>query len=83
MNELKMDIKKYAATHTYCEHICRCASGSLLYFPRLKAVYHTSGYLIAENIANRFAFSEFCNAFELGAEVYANHFRAKKILGLA
>ena len=59
MNELKMDIKKYAATHAYCEHICGCASGSLFYFPRLKAVYHTSGYLIA------------------------NHFRAKKILGLA
>ena len=80
MNELKMDIKKYAATHTYCEHICGCASGSLFYFPRLKAVYHSSGYLIAENVANRVAFSEFCNAFELGSEVYANHFRAKKII---
>ena len=28
-------------------------------------------------------FSEFCNAFELGSEVYANHFRVKKILGIA
>lgn len=25
MTELKMDVKKYAATHTYCEHICGCA----------------------------------------------------------
>lgn len=33
MNELKMDVKKYTATHTYCEHICGCASGSLFYFP--------------------------------------------------
>lgn len=78
MNAFKIDVKKYAATHAHCEHICGYASGSLFYFPRLKAVYHTSGYLIAENIANRYAFSEFCNAFELGSEVYANYFRVEK-----
>ncbi len=73
MNDLKIDVKKYANTHTYCEHICGYAPGSLFYFPRLKAVYHTSGYLIgyliAENIANPIAFSEFCNAFELVSEI--------------
>nr|DAH28821.1 MAG TPA: hypothetical protein [Caudoviricetes sp.] len=72
MNDLKIDVKKYANTHTYCEHVCGYASGSLFYFPRLKAVYHTSGYLIAENIANMLAFSEFCNAFELGSEISVN-----------
>lgn len=72
MNDLKIDVKKYANTHAYCEHICVYASGSLFYFPRLKAVYHTSGYLIAENIANMLAFSEFCNAFELGSEISVN-----------
>lgn len=82
MNLNKIDVKKYAATHTHCEHICGYASGSLLYFPRLKAVYHSSGYLIVENICNAFQFSEFCNAFELGSEVYANHFRAGKISDL-
>lgn len=34
--------------------------------------YHSSGYLITENIANMFAFSEFCNAFELGSEISVN-----------
>lgn len=83
MNKLKIDVRKYASTHKYCEHTCGYASGSLFYFPCLKAVYHSSGYLIIENICNALQFSEFCNAFELGGEVYCNHFRAKKILGLA
>lgn len=83
MNALKIDVKKYANTHTYCEHICGYASGSLFYFPSLKAVYHSSGYLIVENICTKYDFSEFCNAFELGSEVYANHFRAKEILRIA
>lgn len=72
MNEPKIDVEKYANTHTCYEHICGYAPGSIFYFPQLKAVYHTSGYLIAENIANMFAFSEFCKAFELGAEIYVN-----------
>ena len=71
MSPLKIDVKKFANT------------GSLFYFPSLKAVYHSAGYLIIENICNAFQFSEFCNAFELGSEVYANHFRVKKILGIA
>ena len=72
MNDPKIDVEKYANTHTYYEHICGYAPGSIFYFPQLKAVYHTSGYLIAENKANMFAFSEFCKAFELGAEIYVN-----------
>lgn len=83
MNELKIDVRKFGSKHTYYKHICGYASGSLYYFPILKAVYHSSGYLVVENICTAFQFSEFCNAFELGSEIYANHFRAKEILRLA
>ena len=80
MAPLKIDIKNFTKTHKHYEHICGYASGALFYFPCLKAVYHSAGYLITENICNAFQFSEFCNAFEIGSEVYANHFRVKKIL---
>lgn len=80
MNELKIDVKRYGRTHVYHRHQCGSASGALYFFPSLKAVYHSSGYLLTEGLSDAFQFAKFCNAFEIGSEVRGSYFRAARIL---
>ena len=80
MNDLKIDLEKFKKQYVYEEHQTNC--GNLIWCCKLNAVYHSTGFLLVENIKNRLQFVEFCNAFDIGSEVFNGYFRAKQALKL-
>lgn len=84
MNDLRIDIAKFKKQHVYEAHWCRFGENDrLIWCCKLNAIYHEpTGYLLCQNIKNRLQFVEFCNAFDIGSEVFNGYFRAEQALKL-
>lgn len=82
MNDLRIDIAKFKKQYCYEAHWCRFGENDrLIWCCKLNAIYHEpTGYLLCQNIKNRLQFVEFCNAFDIGSEVFNGYFRAEQAM---